>query len=227
LAGSAAFGLLLYLTPSASDAVALVRAQAKAHRVAYPGPIPPQRYVEALVATEDHRFYSPFDPGLDPFAVVRVIVGALTTRRDQGGATIEQQLAKMLYTPGRHGFRTETEQIAIAIKLSLSYSKPEILRMYAEVAYFGSGYYGLAKASCGYFGKTPADLTWPQAAMLAGVVNEPSVDDPRRNLRAARKRERHVFARLVAVGDLTRDEAQAALSQPLGVVPRTIHSACR
>jgi penicillin-binding protein 1A len=111
------------------------------------------------------------------------------------------------------------EQVALAVKLSLTYSKMQILAMYAEVAYYGNGYYGLDVASCGYFGKRPSDLTWSQAAVLAGVVNAPSIDDPRNHAPAAHAREAHVLARLVAVGYLTADEARAALSAPLAVVP--------
>ena len=68
--------------------------------------------------------------------------------------------------------------MALAIKLNLTYSKPQILQLYAEIAYYGHGYYGLNAASCGYFGRPPAQLTLVQAAMLAGVVNAPTYDDP-------------------------------------------------
>ena len=81
--------------------------------------------------------------------------GYVSGRGDQGGATLYQQLAKMLYTPGRAGFAAEAEQVALAVKLKYSYSGPEILRLYADVAYFGHGFYGLQNASCGYFGVRP------------------------------------------------------------------------
>lgn len=212
--------MLVFFTPSATTAASLVATQAEKHGIAFPGPDPPSRFTAALIATEDHRFYSPFDPGIDPFAVARVALGHLTARRDQGGSTIEQQLAKMLYTPGRSGLVIEAEQLVLAVKLDLSYSKARILSMYSEVVYFGDGYYGLAAASCGYFARKPKELTWAQAATLAGVVNAPSADDPRKHPRAARAREVHVFARLVAVGDLNEREARAALSRSLGLVPR-------
>ncbi|HZZ60903.1 MAG TPA: biosynthetic peptidoglycan transglycosylase [Roseiarcus sp.] len=218
LAGGVAFGLLLLATPSVSDARTLVRAQAITHGVAYPGPAAPRRFTEALVATEDHRFFLPFDPGVDPVAIARVSLYELARHRgDPGGSTIAQQLAKMLYVPEREGFTGKLERVALAIKLSFSYSRSEILSMYAEVAYFGDGYYGLAAASCGYFGKRPADLSWAQAATLAGVVNAPSADDPRTHPDAARSRATHVFDRLVAVGDLARAQATASLSEPFGL----------
>ena len=74
----------------------------------------------------------------------------------------------MLYTQGRSGLKIEAEQLALAIKLDMTYTKKQILRMYAGVVYFGNGYYGLAAASCGYFDVRPAGLSWPEAALLAG-----------------------------------------------------------
>jgi penicillin-binding protein 1A len=214
-----AFGGLYLLTPSVSDAQTLVQEQAAQHNTSYPGVQPPARFTEALVATEDHRFYS--TPGVDPFAVARLIAGKLTGHPDQGGSTLEQQLAKLLYTSGRSGGLTvEAEQVMLAIKLDISYSKPQILQMYAEVAYYGNNYYGLQAASCGYFGAEPSQLTWPQAALLAGIVNAPTADDPRTNPGNARAREVHVVGRLVAVGDLTQAQGNAVLAQSLGLVPQ-------
>jgi membrane peptidoglycan carboxypeptidase len=87
--------------------------------------------------------------------------------------------------------------------------------MYAEVAYYGHGYYGLEAASCGYFGRTPGRLTLVQAAMLAGAVNAPTYDDPLVYPRQARTRLVHVLGRMEAVGYLTHDQELAALNAPL------------
>ena len=152
----AAIGLLFVLTPSAGQATALAQAEAREHHIAYPGPPVPAYFAQALVATEDHRFYS--DPGLDPLALARVLGARIRGHQDQGGSTIDQQLAKNLYTQGRGGFFVELEQVAVAIKLNMTYSRAEILRLYAEVAYFGHGYYGLTAASCGYLGRPPAEM---------------------------------------------------------------------
>jgi penicillin-binding protein 1A len=217
----AGFGALLPVTPSAQQAQAIVRARDRAHGVAYPGPPVPARFAAALVATEDHRFYS--DPGIDPIAAGRVAVGYLSGQgSQQGGATITQQLAKMLYTPGRSGLASEIEQVVMAVKLNFSYSKAQILQMYADVAYFGQNYYSLGAASCGYFGVMPARLTWPQAAMLAGLVQAPSAYDPVTHPALARAREVHVLSRLVATGMLSQPQASAALAQPLHPVPRQL-----
>jgi membrane peptidoglycan carboxypeptidase len=214
------FGGLLLLTPSPGNAQQLARAQDKAHGVAFPGPPVPARFARSLVATEDHRFYS--DPGIDPFAVGRVALGYLKgDGSQQGGATITQQLAKMLYTPSQSSLTAEAEQVAMAVKLDLTYSKAQILQMYADVAYYGQDYYSLGAASCGYFGVPPSGMTWPQAALMAGIVQAPSSYDPLTNPVAAHAREAHVFSRLVATGVLTRSRADAALAQSLHLVPRS------
>jgi len=210
-----AVGLLFALTPSAEQATALTRAQARAHHIAYPGPPVPRNFAQALIATEDHRFYT--DPGIDPLAMTRVVVSWITGREDQGGSTIDQQLAKNLYTGGHGGFTEDLEQIAMAVKLNRAYTRAEILRMYAEVAYYGHGYYGLESASCGYFGRTPGRLSLVQAATLAGVVNAPTYDDPLVYPRQARSRLVHVLGRMEAVSYLTHDQELAALNAPLGL----------
>jgi penicillin-binding protein 1A len=148
-------------------------------------------------------------------ALARVVASRVTGRSDQGGSTIDQQLAKNLYTSGRSGFTRDLEQVALAVKLNLSFSKPEILRLYAEVAYYGHGYYGLSAASCGYFGRPPAELTLVQAAMLAGVVNAPTYDDPLVYPAQARARLVHVIGRMAAVGYLTTAQEDAALKASL------------
>ena len=212
---AAAVGLLFVLTPSAGQATALAQAQAAEHHIAYPGPPVPAYFAQALIATEDHRFNT--DPGVDPLAMGRVVISWITGRRDQGGSTIDQQLAKNLYTGGHSGFTQVLEQMAIAVKLNQTYSRPEILRLYAEIAYYGHGYYGLEAASCGYFGRPPDRLTLVQAAMLAGVVNAPTYDDPLVYPRQARTRLVHVIGRMAAVGYLTNAQETAALNAPLGL----------
>jgi membrane peptidoglycan carboxypeptidase len=212
---AAAIGLLFAFTPSAGQATALVQDQAEQHNIAYPGPSVPQYFAQARVATEDKRFYS--DPGVDPLAVGRVVLARISGKQDQGGSTIAQQLAKMLYTQGRSGVKVELEQVTLAIKLNMTYTKDQILQMYSEVAYYGHGYYGLEQASCGYFGHPPADLTLVQAAMLAGAVNAPTFDDPLSYPVQARARLVHVLGRMQAVGYLTAAQQKTALDAPLGL----------
>jgi membrane peptidoglycan carboxypeptidase len=213
LACALGFGILLLATPSVANARQLAQGIDRAHGAPYPGIAVPARFAAALEATEDHRFAS--EPGIDPVAVARVFFGELAGRGDEGGATLYQQLAKMLYTPGQSGLTAEAEQVALAVKLKYSYSGAEILRLYADVAYFGNGFYGLLDASCGYFGVQPAQLSWPQAALLAGLVQGPTTDDPIAHPAAGLAREQHVMGRLVAVGQVSQASADAYLKVPL------------
>ena len=218
LIGIIGVAILWTATPSASDATQLARAQAAQHGIAYPGPPVPTNFTRPLIATEDKRYYA--EPGVDVLAVGRVAWAKVSNGSDQGGATLEQQLAKMLYTPTETGPTAELKQVMLALKLNATYSKAQILALYAEVAYYGHGYYGLEQASCGYFGHPASDLTVSQGAMLAGVVNAPSLDDPIADPVSARQRLEHVIARMVAVGDLSSSQARTALAAPLGIVPR-------
>jgi penicillin-binding protein 1A len=215
--GTVIFAGLWISSPSANTAIARARLHALQHHINFPGPEVGRRFSDALVATEDHRFYSPLDPGLDPFAILRVIYGKLIGLPDQGGSTIEQQLAKMLYPSTDHDFIGTLEQIIVGVKLYFTYPRSEILSLYAETAYYGSGYYGLQSASWGYFRKSPKQLNWVEAATLAGVVNAPTIFDPRNHPTASRRRELHVISRLVAVGDLTPEQARLAIGEPLGL----------
>lgn len=208
-------GILFGATPSAGQAQTLVQQQARDHGIGYPGAAVPLYFAQALVATEDHRFYS--DPGVDPLAIARVVAYKAVGKQDQGGSTIAQQLAKMLFTGSRSGLKTVLEQVTLAVKLNMTYSKAQILQMYSEVAYYGHGYYGLEQASCGYFGHQAADLTVVQAAMLAGAVNAPTYDDPLVYPTQARARLVHVLGRMQAVGYLSAAQEQQALKAPLGL----------
>lgn len=201
-------------TPSVAGAPARVRALAREHHAGnVDGPVP-RTFAEAIVASEDSRFYS--EPGIDPIGIVRAAwLGLTRSGVDGGGSTISQQLAKVLYTDGRSGLRRDAEQVALAVKLNLHFSKPEILRMYAASVYFGHGFYGLRHASCGYFGVPPEALTLSQASLLAGLVQAPSAYDPLAHLGLARARQRYVLGRLLADGRISRARFRRALHAPL------------
>jgi membrane peptidoglycan carboxypeptidase len=223
--GLASFGLLMAITPSVGNARQIAREQDADHHVAYPGPSVPVRFSTALEATEDHRFNS--EPGIDFIAVARAGLGQVDGDGDQGGATLYQQLAKMLYTPNRSGITVEAEQVALAVKLKFSYTGAEILRLYSDVAYFGNGYYGLEAASCGYFDRSPARMSWAQAALLAGLVQGPSADDPVTSPARARAREVHVIGRLVTTGALTPAQGRQALRLPVRDLLARGRTGCR
>jgi membrane peptidoglycan carboxypeptidase len=143
------------------------------------------------------------------------MLGPLRGGGDPGGATLDQQLAKVLYTPTGSGLPAKLEQVELALKLDAKYSKAQILEMYLNAVYFGHGYYGLPAASRGYFGRSPAALNWPQASLLAGLVQAPSAYDPLRHLDLARARQAHVLDRLTHTNVLTPTQAASAERAPL------------
>lgn len=217
LAAVLAVTALAVLTPSGSDAEAQVRTLAAAHgTVDSAGAVPPL-FARALIASEDARFYS--DHGIDPQGVLRAASTAVHGGVDQGGATLDQQLAKQLYTAGQGSIADKVTQMAVAVKLDTSYSKVQILEMYAATVYFGAGFYGLPAASCGYFAVPPSRLTQGQAAMLVGLLPAPSNYNPITDLALARQRQRHVLDRLVAVGALTPQQAAADYAAALQLHP--------
>ena len=204
------------LTPGVDSAGYLVRAHLATQHSPVLTALPrPDRVAEALIATEDSRFHQM--PGIDPISVVRVGLATLSGRSDTGGATLEQQLAKNLYFSHANGFVSKVQEAELALKLDVSYSKNEILRLYLADVYFGHGFYGLPAAAEGYFGVTPAQLSWAQASMLAGLVQAPSAYDPIRHLSTGRLRQHHVLHRLVATGVLSATQADTAFAAPLGL----------
>ncbi len=220
-----AAGALYAVTPSVWDAQALVRASALHHGASHVGAPVPRRFADSIVASEDSRFYT--EPGVDPVGIARA--GWLTvtgSHVDPGGSTISQQLAKQLYTGGHGGFRNDVEQVVLAVKLNLHYSKAQILRMYASTVYFGHDFYGLYDAACGYFGVPPRAMSWGQASMLAGLVQAPSAYDPLRHLALARTRQHYVLGRLVATGKITTAQSRAAATAPLHLGAQT-SAGCR
>lgn len=221
-------GTALYaLTPPVSNALARVRALAREHGAAPADGLVPRSFAEAIVASEDARFY--VEPGIDPIGIARAAWLAVSgSGVDGGGSTISQQLAKVLYTGGRGGPGREIEQVGLALKLNLVYSKAQILRMYADSVYFGNGFYGLSSASCGYFGVRPGTLSLAQASLLAGLVQAPSAYDPLTHLASARARQHYVVGRLLANGTISSAVARRTLRAPLALdtsaASRRVHS---
>jgi membrane peptidoglycan carboxypeptidase len=122
----------------------------------------------------------------------------------------------LLMLPGG-GLGGTLREIGLGVKLSLRYSKPQILDMYLNAVYYGHGYWGDVAAARGYFGKSPYGLDWAQAALLAGLPQAPSAYDPLEHLELAKERQRHVLDRLVVNDYLTAAQANAAYAQPLGL----------
>jgi len=199
--------------PSVADAQARVAAIVQTHHGEL-GRLPvPARLAAAAVAVEDDRFYSNVAVNLF-YGLGRAALAAAHGNGDAGGSTIAQQLAKQLYGKGS-GTDASLEELALGLKLSVSYSRAQVLGMYLNADYYGNGYWGDVAAARGYFGLAPARLSWAQASMLAGLVQAPSAYDPVRHFALAKERQRHVLDRLVATHHLTASQASAAYRAPL------------
>lgn len=201
--------------PGVADAPARVQQILTTHHGTYGRPPVPAKLGDAVVSVEDEHFYDNFLVNVID-GVGRAAVATLHTQSDPGGSTIQQQLAKLLYGHGT-GWSSTLREIGLGIRLSLHYSKPQILNLYLNAVYFGNSYYGYVAAAHGYFGVTPQRLDWAQAALLAGLPQAPSAYDPLRHYALAKQRQEHVLDQLVVNHHLTPAEAAAAYRQPLGL----------
>lgn len=173
----------------------------------------PQRYLDAVVAVEDHRFY--LHPGFDVIATGRALVNDLRAGSFvEGGSTITQQLAKNQFFTQDRELERKVAEVFMAFELESHLPKSDVLELYVNSIYFGNGYYGIHDASMGYFGKEPAELTDYEATMLAGIPNAPSAYAPTANPELAKERQLQVLRQMVEYKMITPAEsteiAQAA-----------------
>ena len=170
----------------------------------------PGTYLKAVIAVEDHRFYE--HGGIDLLAMGRALWNDLRTWSfAEGGSTITQQLAKNLCFSQEKSIVRKAAEVFAAWDLERRYSKDEILELYVNSIYFGSGCYNVGSASETYFGKEPKDMTDSECTLLAGIPNAPSVYDPTANPDLALQRQRQVVERMVAEEFLTDGQAAAIL----------------
>ncbi len=169
----------------------------------------PRSLRQAIVAVEDSRFYS--HKGFDPEGIARAtVVNVEAGQIEEGGSTITQQLVKNLFLSQEQSFTRKLEEIFLAIKIEKNFTKDEILELYLNTIYFGSGFYGVYDASMGYFGKEPWELTLAESTMLAGLPQAPSVYSPYVDFMAAKKRQLTVIQAMVRAKVLTEREAERA-----------------
>ena len=167
----------------------------------------PQIYVQAVMAVEDKRFLRHM--GVDPIAICRAVRNdILAGSFVEGGSTITQQLAKNLYFGQDKDLTRKVAEVLVAMDLERNYSKEEIFELYVNAIYFGDGYYDVASASQGYFGKEPEDMNDYECTLLAGIPNAPSVYAPTRNPELAAKRQLKVVERMEVGGYFSTEEAE-------------------
>ncbi|WP_229199926.1 transglycosylase domain-containing protein, partial [Bradyrhizobium acaciae] len=168
---------------------------------------------KAFIAIEDRRFYSHF--GVDPVGILRAAVTNVLHRGvSQGGSTLTQQLAKNLFLTQERTMQRKLQEAELALWLERKHSKSEILELYLNRVYFGSGAYGVEAAAQRYFGKSAKNVTLPEAAMLAGLVKSPSRLAPNRNPEGAEQRAQVVLAAMADAKFITDAQAKASIGQP-------------
>ena len=174
----------------------------------------PDIYKDAVIAVEDHRFYD--HKGIDIIAIGRALLNDIRARElVEGGSTITQQLAKNMYFTQDKTLTRKIAEVFMAKKIESNYNKEEILELYVNYIYYGSGYYDIKSASLGYFDKEPQDLTEGESIMLAGIPNAPSVYNPKVSPKLARERQKQVIDKMIKYGKLSEGKADEILSENL------------
>ena len=175
---------------------------------------------QAIVATEDKRFYQ--HRGIDVRGMARAFWNDVRGRPVQGGSTITQQFVKNALTGDQRSITRKLKEAALAWQLEQKWSKDRILTAYLNTIYFGNGAYGVERAARTYFGHPAAKLTLPEAALLAGIPEDPSLYDPVAHPQAARERRATVLDLMLQQHVITPGEFRAASKAPMPR-PQDVH----
>ncbi|MDE7231358.1 MAG: transglycosylase domain-containing protein [Oscillospiraceae bacterium] len=171
----------------------------------------PEFYIKAVISTEDRKFES--HNGVNIKSIIRAMIYDVRSLSfEQGGSTITQQVAKNLWFTQEKRIERKFAEVYAAFALEKSLSKQEIFELYVNSIYFGSGYYGIADAARGYFGKDVSELSDYECAMLAGLPNAPSAYSPDASPELARRRLALVLNSMKDNGVLTADQAEKVMA---------------
>lgn len=181
----------------------------------------PSRFEEALITFEDHRFY--YHPGVDPLAIVRALFQNLKQRKVvSGGSTITMQVIRLSRTPAPRNIFEKFIEVILASRLEISYSKKEILALYASHAPFGGNVVGLDAACWRYFGRSSRQLSWGEAAMLAVLPNAPSLLHPGKNRDILKKKRDGLLDKLYRAGKIDSLTCALAKHEPIPGKPQPL-----
>ncbi|MCK9419366.1 MAG: PBP1A family penicillin-binding protein [Nitrospirae bacterium] len=176
----------------------------------------PDMLIKALIATEDTRFYGHL--GLDLRGIIRALYRNIRARKVvEGGSTLTQQLAKVLFLKPERSYSRKFKEMILALRIEQRYTKQEILSLYLNQIYLGSGAYGVEAASRIYFGKHAKELNIAECALLAGLPRTPKYYSPFKSPQSALGRRAYVLNRMVATGIISRAQAEEAKKVPLPI----------
>jgi len=182
----------------------------------------PETLKQAIIATEDPRFFA--HKGIDYRGIMRALKEdffriILGKTRLHGGSTITQQLARSLFLYPQQTIRRKLKEMFVAMEIERRYTKEKILELYCNQFYLGHGTWGVESAAQLYFGKSAAELTLPEAALIAGIFRGPAIYSPYNNPKVTLNRRNHVLNRLAEEGFISRQQAEEFKKQPLEVLP--------
>jgi penicillin-binding protein 1A len=174
----------------------------------------PKNMINALVAVEDSRFWT--HKGIDYIGIARALAtDVIHGSFKEGGSTITQQLAKVVFLSPEKTIKRKVMEITLAMRIEKSLSKKEILELYLNKVYFGHGAYGIEMAARKYFGKSARQLNLAETSLMAGLVKAPSLYSPFNNLTKAKERQNLVLTRMEEEKYITKTEKENAYKQPL------------
>ncbi len=211
---------LLLSTPSGTDIQSRVQDLTHRYGIVLLGPEDiPSTLAQAVVATEDERFYT--HHGIDSIGLARALIYDVSNRcLCQGGSTITEQLVKDVYLGGSDRGYNKMVDVAVALKVERVLTKQQIMADYLSEITTGLGRRGVSAAACAYFQAPLQNLTLGQYALLAGVAQAPSLYDPTVDPEAAEQRRAQVLALMISENYITPAEALAANEEPV-LVPGT------
>lgn len=178
----------------------------------------PEDVINAFIAIEDRTFWD--NHGYDLKGIIRVCYDALRTKGEtlHGASTITQQLARLTFLTNEVSLERKAKEILISIELTNKYTKQQIMEFYCNDIYFANGYYGIASASKGYFGKTIDELSLSQIAYLCAIPNRPSYFDPYKNIENAIDRRDKILSDMLELGMINNTEYQKAISEKIEII---------
>lgn len=180
----------------------------------------PEDLINALVTVEDRNFFS--HTGVNLKAIFRAAFQDIKARKlKQGASTLTQQLAKTLFLSSEKSFVRKIKEALLTLQIERRYTKDEILELYLNQIYLGSGNYGVESACRAYFGRSVSDIDLSQAALIAGLPKAPSVYSPLKNPDLARKRRRVVLKQLLSTGQITQDQFNEADKREVASPPES------
>ena len=200
----------------------LVAEYARERRLYLPSSAIPAIVKQAFIAAEDKNFYS--HSGVDPEGVLRALVSNFSGggRRQQGASTITQQVAKNFFLTTERSYERKIREALLSFRIEQAYSKEKILELYLNEIFLGLSNYGIAAAALNYYGKSVSELTISEVAYLAALPKGPNNYHPFHKREAATARRNYVIDRMLENSFITKEQADKAKTEALGVNPRVL-----